>query len=339
MDLSIIIVNWNSSHYITPCVSSIQAQTHNLEFEVLVVDNASYDGAAELLGKMFPQARFIQAGENLGFGNANNLGFQNCSGRNILFLNPDTEVMGPALQRMVSFLDATPDAGLAGPKLLDSEHSLDINSVQKFPSITNQALDTTFLRRRFPGWALWGGAPLFDDPRQPCEVEVVPGTCLMIKREVFERVGGFDPHYFMYSEDIDLCFKVREARLKNYYVGDARVIHHGGGSSKKRGGEGFSGPMMRESVVRFFEKTRGPFYASLYRLTMFLICILRIAALGVLLPIPSARLDKGSLRHSLAKWYKILRWSVGLEAWTRQSGKPAASYAGGEHSAREPVGK
>ena len=327
MDLSIIIVNWNSARFTMQCISSIYSQTHNLEFEVLVVDNASYDRSAELIGNAFPQVRFIQACENLGFGKANNLGFQYCSGRNILFLNPDTEVIGPALNRMVSFLDATPDAGLAGPKLLGSDLSLDISSVQKLPSIVNLALDATFLRLRFPGWALWGVAPLFEDPPRPSEVEVVPGACLMIKREVFERVGYFDLRYFIYVEDIDLCFEVREAGFKNYYVGDACVIHHGGGSSKKRGGESFSGPMVKESLLRFFEKTRGPFYAGLYRLAMFLVSIFRVAVLGVLLPIPSARLDKDSLRRSLAKWYKILRWTIGLEAWTRQIGKPAASNA------------
>jgi len=332
MDLSVIIVNWNSVDFIAQCISSIYAHTSNLEFEVLVVDNASYDGSAELMGRLFPQARFIQALENLGFGRANNLGFQHCRGRNILFLNPDTEVMGPALNRMVSFLDGTPDAGLAGPKLLDSERSLDINSVQKSVSIFNLAIDATYLRQRFPGWGIWGTAPLSDPSPRPHEVEVVPGACLMIKRQVFERVGGFDPRYFMYVEDIDLCFAVKAAGFKNYYVGDACVIHHGGGSSKKRGGSGFSAPLVRESYRMFFTKTRGPFYASLYRLSTFLISIVRVVLLGVLLLIPSARRDKDSLHHSLAKWYKILRWSMGLEAWTRQRGKPTANPAAREIS-------
>jgi hypothetical protein len=336
MDLSIIIVNWNSARFTLQCVSSIYAQTHNLEFEVLVVDNGSYDGAAELVGEGFPQVRFIQAGENLGFGRANNLGFQNSCGRNVLFLNPDTEVICSALNRMVSFLDATPDAGLAGPRLLDSERSLDINSVQKFPSITNLTLDATYLRRRFPGWALWGTAPLYDDSSRPCEVEIVPGACLMIKRQVFERVGRFDPQYFMYVEDFDLCFQARETGFKNYYLGDVAVIHHGGGSSQKRGGQGFSGPMMKESLFRFFKKTRGPLYAGLYRLATFLTAIIRIAVLGGLLPI---RRDKDSLRYSLSKWYKILRWSMGLEPWAGRMGNTAASPAGGEITARAPLSK
>jgi GT2 family glycosyltransferase len=333
MDLSIIIVNWNSVGFITQCVSSIYSETSNLQYEIVVVDNASYDGSAELLGRLFPQVRFIQAAENLGFGRANNLGFHHSTGRNILFLNPDTEVKGAALNRMVSFLDTTPDAGLVAPKLLCSDLSLDINSVQKSPTIVNLAFDATYLRLKFPRWGLWGMAPLSDHSPRPYEVEVVPGACLMIKREVFERVGGFDPRYFMYVEDVDLCFEVRAAGFKNYYVGDACVIHHGGGSSKKRGGQGFSVPMMRESYVIFFEKTRGYPYASLYRLSTLLISIFRIAIVWALLLIPSARLDKGSLRHSLAKWYKILCWSIGLEAWTRQRGKPVASHTAEEISA------
>jgi GT2 family glycosyltransferase len=172
--------------------------------------------------------------------------------------------------------------------------------------------------------------PLFEsDQGGPVEVEAVSGACLMIKREVFEQVGLFSTDYFMYSEDLDLCYKVKKVGRKVCYLGSATILHHGGQSSKNRGGEAFAGPLMKEALLRFLEKTRGPFYAALYRLAMFLISILRIAVLGVLIPIPSARLNKDSLRQSLAKWHKLLRWSIGWEAWTRQMGKPAASQPTG----------
>jgi hypothetical protein len=168
---------------------------------------------------------------------------------------------------------------------------------------------------------LWGMRPLFEsDSGRPFEVEAVSGACLMIRREVFEQVGLFSTDYFMYNEDLDLCYQVKKVGKRVCYLGAATIVHHGGQSSKQRGGEVFVGPLMKETLRRFLERTRGPFYAALYRFAMFVISLLRIAVLAVLIPIPSARLDKDPRLHSLAKWHKILRWSMGLEAWTRKAG-------------------
>ncbi len=323
-DLTIIIVNWNSASYLQKCLASVYGNTKDLDFEVIVIDNASFDGCDEMIRREFPQVKFIQSKENLGFAKANNLGFDHIKGRNTLFLNPDTEVVGSAIKEMVSVLDTAPDAAIVGAKLLNSDLSVQTSCIKAYPTILNQIADAEQLRRLTPRLNLWGMRPLFEpDHGRPVEVEVVSGACLMIKREVFEQVGLFSTDYFMYSEDLDLCYKAKKAGKKVYYLGSATIVHHGGQSSKKRGGEAFVSPLMKEALLRFLEKTHGPFYAALYRLTMLLISILRIAVLGVLLSIPSARLDKDSLRHSLAKWHKILRWSIGLEAWTRQVEKAA----------------
>jgi hypothetical protein len=325
MDLSIIIVNWNSAGYATQCISSIDSQTQGLQREILVVDNASTDDSCPVLQDRCPAAKLIRSPQNLGFARANNLGFQNSSGRTILFLNPDTEVRGPALNLMHDCLNSSADIGVLGCRLLNSDLTVQTSSIQPFPTILNQIADAEALRRLTPRLRFWGMQPLFaSEGGSPVEVEAVSGACLMIKREVFQQVGFFSTDYFMYMEDLDLCYRVRKAGKKVCYLGAANIVHHGGQSSKKRGGEAFTGPMMRETAWRFLEKTRGPFYAALYRLAMFLVSILRLAVLGALLPIPFARLDKDSLRHSLAKWHKILRWSVGLEAWTRQMGITAA---------------
>jgi hypothetical protein len=325
MDLSIIIVNWNSAPYVTQCVSSIQAQTNGLEYEVIVVDNASPDESVRILQECLPGIRLIRSPRNLGFARANNLGAQFSTGRNLLFLNPDTELRGPAINLMHSCLESSPGVGVLGCKLLNSDFTIQTSCVQSYPTILNQALDGEGPRKVFPKSKLWGMRPLFQpDHGRPLEVEAVSGACLMIKRRVFEQVGLFSTDYFMYTEDLDLCYRVKKVGEKVCYLGSATIVHHGGQSSEKRGGEAFAGPLMRETLLRFLGKTRGPFYAALYRLAMFLISILRIAVLGVLLPIPFTRLNKDSLRHSLAKWYKILRWSIGLEAWARQMGKPAA---------------
>jgi hypothetical protein len=330
MDLSIIIVNWNSAAFTVPCISSIYSQTHDLEFEVLVVDNASTDDSCLVIQDRCPSAKLIRSPQNLGFAGANNLGFQNSSGRILLFLNPDTELRGPAINLMHACLDSSADIGVLGCRLLNSDLSVQTSCIQPFPTILNQIADAEQLRRLTPRLKLWGMKPLFESNNScPGKVAAVSGACLMIKRKVFEEVGLFSTDYFMYMEDLELCYQVGKIGKKVCYLGAATILHHGGQSSKQRGGEVFAAPLMKEAVRRFLAKTRGPFYAALYRLAMFKVSILRIAVLGLLLPIPSAKLDKESLRHSLTKWYKILRWSMGLEAWTRQMGKPTASQPAG----------
>lgn len=331
MDLSVIIVNWNSASYAIRCIESIRSFTSGLDFEIIVVDNASTDDSCRILRESFPDLKLICSPGNLGFARANNLGFESCSGRNVLFLNPDTELRGPAINLMHTCLNSSADIGVLGCHLLNPDLSVQTSCIHLFPTILNQVADIERLRQLSPRLKFWGMRPLFDPDREkPVGVEAVSGACQMIRRDVFEKVGLFSTDYFMYMEDLDLCYKVRESGEKVCYLGSATIVHHGGQSSKKRGGEDFSGPMMKESLLKFLRKSRGPFYAGLYRLSIFLVSVLRVAVLAVLLPFSSAassaRLDKESLRHSLIKWYKILRWSVGLEAWTRQEGNVAGDF-------------
>ena len=316
-----MIVNWNSAEYTISCVSSIDAQTKNLEFEIIVVDNASADDSCQVIQERCPSVKLVRSRQNAGFARANNLGFQHSSGRILLFLNPDTQLRGPAINLMYACLDSSADIGVLGCRLLNSDLSVQTSCIQPFPTILNQVADAELLRERFPGLKLWGMRPLFCTNRgKPVTVDAVSGACQMIRREVFEKVGLFSTDYFMYMEDIELCYKVGESGKRVCYLGSATIVHHGGQSSKRRGAENFSGPMMKESMLKFLRKSRGPVYAGLYRLSMFWVSVLRVGALAVLLPIPSAQRDKDSLWCSLIKWFKILRWSVGLEAWTRQQG-------------------
>jgi hypothetical protein len=322
MDLAIIIVNWNSAHYVTACVSSIQAQTNNLEYEVIIVDNASTDDSCRILPECLPGVGLIRSPRNLGFARANNLGVESSTGRNLLFLNPDTELRGPAINLMHACLESSPGVGVLGCKLLNTDLTTQTSCVQSYPTILNQALDSESLKRFSPQSRLWGMRPLFEPQNgSVAEADMVSGACLMIPRQVFEKVGRFDPDYFIYAEDMDLCYRVKKAGWKICYLGSATIVHHGGQSSKKKGGEEFSGPMVKQSVFTFFQKTRGQLYASLYRAMMFKVALIRVCILGglSLLPVGGSRQD--SLRHSLRKWRKILRWTLGLEPWTQHLGE------------------
>src|ERR1019366_1850950 len=233
MDLSVIFVNWNSADYLRDAVASVRQHTSGISYEIIVVDNASPRGAgeSEILERQLSDVTLIKSAQNLGFAGANNLGFRQSSGRNILFLNPDTKLTSPAIRQMLLRLDTLPNAGIVGCKLLNGDLSLQTSCVQTFPTILNQVLDTDYLRLRWPNCRLWGTASLFSQSPDPAEVEVISGACLMIKREVFERVGCFTEDYFMYAEDLDLCYKVHRAGFRNYYVKEASLIHYGGKSS------------------------------------------------------------------------------------------------------------
>jgi GT2 family glycosyltransferase len=311
MDLSIIIVNWNSKDYLKQCVASILAATHGIELEIVVIDNASYDGSGEILRQSYPQVRFIQSDTNLGFAKANNAAFHKSLGRNVLFLNPDTKILGPAVNIMLGYLQQLPNAGAIGCKLLNADKTIQTSCVQSFPTILNQILDSELLRALLLKSSLWGNAPLFGGQNGPEEVEAISGACMIMKRSVFEQVGLFSEEYFMYAEDIDLCYKIKQAGHKNYYIPDTNVIHFGGGSTEKRPSE-FSNVIMCESIWRFLRKTRGKNYSLYYQISTLIAAVGRMAILIIILPIYIIRLGRKSWNTSFRKWVAILAWSLGL---------------------------
>lgn len=317
MDLSIIIVNWNSKDYLLKAIASVEAEINGIEFEVVVIDGGSFDGCDEMLRQFYPHIVFIQSDKNLGFARANNEAFKVSRGRNLLFLNPDTEVEGLAIKTLYDQLDALPDVGIVGAKLLNSDRSIQKSCIRAFPTILNQVLESDVLRNLFPKAALWGMKPLLARDEVPQEVDAISGACIMMKRSVFERIGMFNTDYFMYSEDIDLCLKVRKVGLNTYYVPRAVVVHHGGGSSSQAGTSTFSSVMMLESRWRFFRNTRSIWYSRFYRVAMFGTCIVRVGL--VLFLWPACRLARKEFSGSavLKKWMAKLRWTIGGERWVK----------------------
>jgi N-acetylglucosaminyl-diphospho-decaprenol L-rhamnosyltransferase len=317
MDLSIIIVNWNSRDYLQKCIASILKWESDIEYEIVVIDSGSFDGAGEMLRRCYPQVRFIQSEANLGFAKANNAAFDVSRGRNILFLNPDTEVDGCAVGALCDWLDSLPNAAVVGAKLLNSDRSIQTTCIRTFPTIMNQLLDTSLLRNSFPRAGMWGAAALFAKGDAPSEVDAVSGACLMIKRLVFEKIGLFSTDYFMYSEDIDLCFKVHKAGWKIYYVPMAVIVHHGGASSSRAGLSVFSSVMMLESRWRFFRKTRSQGYCLLYRLAICCGSIIHIGSVSFAWPFYGLRGRGALIKDILRKWRANLRWALGGESWVK----------------------
>jgi len=318
MDLSIIIVNWKSKDYLARCLESIERWKTDLAVEIVVIDSGSFDGCAEMLCERHPAAKFIQSDQNLGFARANNVAFRASNGKFVLFLNPDTEVVGDALDTVYRHLELTPKAGAVGCRLLNGDGSVQTSCVQSFPTILNQLLNAETFRQLFPKSKLWGMATLFGGTNEPSQVEAVSGACLMLRRSTFEQIGLFSENYFMYGEDLDLCYKAQQAGYRNYYVPLATVIHFGGSSSQQRPSE-FSVVMMRSSIWDFLRRSKGEFYGFGYRVSTLMAALGRISCLLLLLPVYVTRGRLEVWLGSVRKWRAISVWSVGLKRPTVQS--------------------
>lgn len=312
MELSIIIVNWNALDYLRECIASIYEYTSDSNFEIIVVDNASTKEDVGVLKMTFPEVIIIKSRHNVGFARANNLGCRQAKGSYVLFLNPDTKLVGPAITILLDRMRSLPDAGIVGCRQVSPDLTVQTTSIQKFPTISNQILNIEFLRLRWPACPLWNIAPLFCDNPLPVVVDVIPGACMLLRRELFEQVGMFSEEYFMYAEDIDLNHKVARIGLKNYYVSDAVIIHYGGKSSAQKSVSQWATMMKYRAMGQYYSKNHGRAYATLYRTAMGACAIGRIVVIALAFPFGNILWSRQALRLAIRKWVSVLKWALGL---------------------------
>ncbi len=237
LDLSIIIVNYNTCNLLRDCLTSIDNSQGNLRFKVIVVDNASADGSVEMVQTEFLHVEVIASQVNGGFAFANNLGlrragfdnngsFKSQAPRYALLLNPDTVLPPPALADMIRFMDEHPEAGAAGPKLVRLDGSLDLACRRAFPSPEVSFYRMIGLSKLFPRHRLFGRYNVtFADPDELIEVDSVVGAFMMVRREAIVQVGLLDETYFMYGEDIDWAYRIKANGWKIYYNPAVTVTH------------------------------------------------------------------------------------------------------------------
>lgn len=229
LDLTVVIVTWNSAAVIGDCLGSLAAAGAGAAFRVVVVDNASADDTPRRVREALPSARLVENAGNAGFAAANNRAFALADSRYLLLLNPDTVVRPGALGALVAFLEARPAVWAAGPAILNADGSPQRAGVS-FPSLWNLLCETFFLDRAFPRSRLFGAhRRLFEDDSRPREVDYLQGSALMVRREVLDRVGGMDERFFLYFEETDWCYRMRAAGGVVMQCPDAAVVHLGGG--------------------------------------------------------------------------------------------------------------
>jgi len=261
IDLSVVIVNWNVRDLLRRCLDSIFA-VGLVGLEVIVVDNASSDGSPDMLSDEFPQVVRIANAENRGFPAANNQGLALARGRFVMTLNPDTEIVADALARMIVYLDGHPQVGALGPQLLNPDGSIQA-SRRRFPGFATALFESTWLQGVAPRGMLRRFYVEDVSPQATQGVDWVTGACIAVRREVLAQVGGFDEGFFMYSEELDWCRRIKSAGWKIVYLPEAKVIHHVGRSSEQAVTARHI--HFQTSKVRYFRKHHGRIAAGALR--------------------------------------------------------------------------
>ena len=268
MDVTIIIVNWNTEKCLRDCLESLYFQTAGVDFEVIVIDNASSDNSTDMVNNEFPGVVLIQNSENKGFAAANNQGIAIAKGRYILLINSDTLIQDNAIEKVVKFSDSYDKAAVVACKILNPDKSLQPNCFM-FPSILNLFLSTFYLCHLFPQNRFFGRERMsWWDWRDCREVDVITGCFMFVRREAINQVGMMDDSYFMYFEETDWCYRFKKAGWKILFTPDAEIVHLGGGSSKQVRSEMFQQHI--RSMLLFFKKHTG---GRSYRLACVLLAL------------------------------------------------------------------
>ncbi|MFK7926362.1 MAG: glycosyltransferase [Bacteroidia bacterium] len=235
MDLSIIIVNYNVKHFLEQCLLSVEKAMHAIDGEVIVVDNNSVDGSQEMLGEKFgDKITLIANTDNPGFSKANNQGIKISQGRYVLLLNPDTVVEEQTFQKCIDFMDAHPDGGALGVKMIDGEGKFLPESKRALPTPWVSFYKIFGLAKLFPQSKKFGQYHLtYLDKEENHPIEILSGAFMFMRSEALEKIGYLDEDFFMYGEDIDLSYRFIKEGYQNYYLSDTQIIHYKGESTKK----------------------------------------------------------------------------------------------------------
>ena len=304
IDVSIIILSWNTKAMLGQCIESVYTNTQNIIYEIIVVDNASSDGSPETVEKEYPQVRLTKNKENLGFARANNIGIQQSTGRYVCLINSDIIVMKDCIRNLVTFMDEHFDVGMVGPRILNPDRTLQV-SCRHSPSIWNNLCQALGLNYLFPK------STFFSEPFMKYwahdeirKVDVLSGCFWMVRRAALDAVGLLDEDFFIYGEDIDWCRRFHQAGWDVVFYPGAKALHTGGASSA-------NAPIkyyleMQKADLKYWRKYHGRIGAASYMMIILLRHVTRvIARVFQYVFYPSRR---ETIRFKLRRSTACIRW-------------------------------
>jgi len=327
-ELSIIIVSWNTRELLAQALESAYDTVGDIACEVLVVDNGSTDGSAEMVETRFPQTQVLRNAENVGFARANNQALASSRGRFVLLLNSDAVLLPDALMHMARFMESEPSAGIVGPRILNPDGSFQ-SSYMSFPTLLAELLLMTKLHKVAYGQHFPSHPPAKSRDRR--SVDWVSGACLMIRRQVVEDIGGLDEEFFMYSEEVDWCWRAKQAGWCVYYLPEAEAVHWGGLSSTKV-------PVSRRTLVygsklRFLRKHHGEHAARAFGYALIVTSCLKIGLWAALTWYP-ARALRMRAKANVASYRRLLAILPGTRSGCVGTDCPAAPLTTAKTDAR-----
>ena len=308
VDLSVVVVNWNSCEELRACLGSVISQSEHAQLEIIVVDNASDDGSLGMLRREFPRVVVVESEANLGFARAVNQGLRLIRSRHVVLLNPDSVVLDRALGRMVDFLDSHPCVGAVGPRIICSTGGPDYaHSPKRFPTLWDDLLKVARIRPR--GYH----RPDLSDPsvlKDGQVVDALPGTCLMVRREALAKVGELDEQFFLFGEDVDWCLRLWQAGWEVRWWPRVTVRHgHIERSSAEWPRITMEGVVARDQLYR---KHRPRVCVQGHRLLVGMGAIVKLTIWFVLSGLPSGNPTwRRSCQQHRALHAGILRWALG----------------------------
>jgi GT2 family glycosyltransferase len=304
--ISVVIVVWNAQRYVIECLDSLRKYCGSICTEVIVVDNASSDGTPELVAERYPEFKLIRNAGNFGFAKANNIGIAQCTGEYVCLVNSDVVFLDDCISPMLDYLRANAGVAMAGPRMLNADGEVR-RSTMRFPTVWNNFWRALGLDLLFPRSGFFGGLLMADfDHRHTRPVEVLNGWFVMARRAVMEQVGLLDAQFFMYGEDVDLCYRVRKAGHGIVFFADAAAIHYGGSSSASAPVR-FSTEMLRANL-QYWRKHHGWVAQQMYLISLAIFHLGRVMGLALsYLILPAKRLIVASkLKRSVAS----LQWTA-----------------------------
>ncbi len=318
MKLSIIIVNYNVKFFLEQALLSVEKATRTLSAEVFVVDNNSVDGSVEMLKEKFPNVRLIANKDNTGFSKANNQAIKISTGEYVLLLNPDTVVEEDTFEKVIRFMDSTPDAGGLGVKMLDGTGKFLPESKRGLPTPMVAFHKIFGLSALFPSSKLFGGYHLgYLDKDQIHEVDVLSGAFMLIRKKVLDKIGLLDEQFFMYGEDIDLSYRIQLGGFKNYYFPETRIIHYKGESTKKSS-VNYVFVFYKAMVIfaqKHFSQQNAKLFSFFIHFAIFLrafIALLSRFAMKIMLPLLDGLVLFGGVYFLKNYWEETVKQAVGL---------------------------